>query len=1033
MSDYRIIKIDNENGVIGSNLFDTSGQTVTFSGVTLSNGNVLTGVDSFVTGATMNGNSLELSRNQGLGLLSIDMSQFNDNTDRFVTGSTFNNTTYDLTLHRSGGLGDIISNLSVLASDIFVLSGEYNMSTGVVTYTTNSGTTFEVSGFTTGMTDTYTSAANLNGNTIQFDSNLLGTNLYNVDLTPILSGFTSTDYYVTGATMNSNTLELSRNGLANVTVDLSQFVNTDTNYYVTGQTLNGTILETTRSGGLSTLSTELSGLTNGLGASIALQWKFSTATTSSDPGSKKLSFDDSTLASVTEVYFNDQTNTGFDSSTILDNLDVGDSIYIQQSNDATKYGLFTVNTTPTDEIGWWTVPVTYLDGGISVPSNNAITSVVLFSGPHSTSNYYVTGGTVSGTDLLLSRNGGLNNVTIDTSAYFDNTNYYVTGSTLNGNTLELGRSGGLTTLTTDLSQFIDNTDNFVTGGTMVGNTLVLNRTNSLSAVTVDLSQFDVAANDTHVTGFTYNNTNILTLGRNQGLSDLNVTIEVVSGLTVNGTLNTDVIDFNTSYTGNTIVDGRMYWDTNNGTLSLGMEGGNVLQQIGQESYYYIKNQSGATINNGKVVRASGTLGSSGRILGEYMIADGTIPPKYTLGIATEDIVDGSDGYVTEFGLVRGIDTTGTPYGETWNDGDVLWVSTTIEGGLTNVQPTVPNYNIEMAIVIDSDSNGSLFVRPNRYPHFHDLQEANWTGGSENNLDVIQWNGTTNSFNLTNTPTFNSVSASTFYGDGSNLIGISSTDNYVTGGTMVGKTLVLNRTDALSAVTVDLTDVVSASISVDLTSWTSSGSTYFSDFTHSLNTKDLLVETYDINNDKIIGVDNVEFINNDTIRVFITDNTSSIRTTVIGGNVTSVSGETNTASNIGSGVGVYKTKNAYNLEFKSLSNTDGKLNISGTTTEINIDLSDGVVITNNVVVSGNYTASFGDHIFATGGVTGITISLPPLVANSGEINVKKVDSGVGYVTIDGDGSDTIDDELTVELIEQMESFTLFPSTNGWYII
>jgi hypothetical protein len=48
----------------------------------------------------------------------------------------------------------------------------------------------------------------------------------------------------------------------------------------------------------------------------------------------------------------------------------------------------------------------------------------------------------------------------------------------------------------------------------------------------------------------------------------------------------------------------------------------------------------------------------------------------------------------------------------------------------------------------------------------------------------------------------------FYGDGSNLTGIvGSTDNYVTGATMVGNTLVLNRTDALSAATVDLSQFI----------------------------------------------------------------------------------------------------------------------------------------------------------------------------------------------------------------------------------
>jgi hypothetical protein len=239
-------------------------------------------------------------------------------------------------------------------------------------------------------------------------------------------------------------------------------------------------------------------------------------------------------------------------------------------------------------------------------------------------------------------------------------------------------------------------------------------------------------------------------------------------------LTPDYIDFNTNYTGNTIVEGRMYWDEPNGTISLGMHGGNVLQQIGLEYYYYIKNQSGATIENGRVVRASGTLGSSGRILGEYMIADGSIDGKYTLGIATENITDGEDGYVTEFGLVRGINTTGSLYGETWSDGDILWVSPTTPGGLTNVEPQAPNLKIEMAIVILADSNGSIFVRPHRYPYLKDLQGIIISG--ETSKDILQYNG--GFWENTNSPTFNSLSANTlsattFYGDGSNLTGISS--------------------------------------------------------------------------------------------------------------------------------------------------------------------------------------------------------------------------------------------------------------------
>jgi cytoskeletal protein CcmA (bactofilin family) len=173
----------------------------------------------------------------------------------------------------------------------------------------------------------------------------------------------------------------------------------------------------------------------------------------------------------------------------------------------------------------------------------------------------------------------------------------------------------------------------------------------------------------------------------------------------------DYIDFrNIGTTLPADQQGRIYWDDDNGTLSLGMHGGQVVQQIGLEEFFYVKNQTGVTIPNGSVVRAAGTLGSSGRLLGDLMIADGSIPYYFALGVATEDIVDGDDGYVTQFGLVRGLNTTGSN-GETWNDGDVLYVSPTFSGSLTNIEPEAPNLRLQMAIVISADTNGSIFVRP----------------------------------------------------------------------------------------------------------------------------------------------------------------------------------------------------------------------------------------------------------------------------------------------------------------------------------
>jgi hypothetical protein len=239
------------------------------------------------------------------------------------------------------------------------------------------------------------------------------------------------------------------------------------------------------------------------------------------------------------------------------------------------------------------------------------------------------------------------------------------------------------------------------------------------------------------------------------------------------TLNTfDYIDFNTGYTPTQQV-GRVHWDQDYGTLDVDLEGNNINLKVGLDNLYYIKNQSGSTINKGTVVRAAGTLGSSGRILGDLMIADNTIPHYFTLGIAGENILNGDDGYVYEFGLLKGINTTGTPYGETWADGDILYISPTTAGGLTKVEPIEPNLKIQMAIVIDADSNGSIFIRPDlglNLGDIHNVQTNGATGGDLMSYDYVSgyWEYTKT---LNGDYTISGgLTAATFYGDGSNLTG-----------------------------------------------------------------------------------------------------------------------------------------------------------------------------------------------------------------------------------------------------------------------
>jgi hypothetical protein len=173
-----------------------------------------------------------------------------------------------------------------------------------------------------------------------------------------------------------------------------------------------------------------------------------------------------------------------------------------------------------------------------------------------------------------------------------------------------------------------------------------------------------------------------------------------------------------------VLPRQLKWNQEDGTLDLGLNNGGVVQQIGLETYYRVKNQTGVTIPDGTVVMSVGTLGASGRILIAPAIGDGSVRAKFMLGVTTESIPNGQDGFVTWFGNVRGINTTGSSVGETWVEGDTLWLNPSVAGGFTKVEPSAPNLKIPVAIVIHAATNGNIFVRPNLGSNLSDLHDVN---------------------------------------------------------------------------------------------------------------------------------------------------------------------------------------------------------------------------------------------------------------------------------------------------------------------
>jgi hypothetical protein len=184
--------------------------------------------------------------------------------------------------------------------------------------------------------------------------------------------------------------------------------------------------------------------------------------------------------------------------------------------------------------------------------------------------------------------------------------------------------------------------------------------------------------------------------------------------------------------------GSMYWDAADGnqTLNLVMAGGNVTQQIGEEQFYRIKASS--AITNGQAVMFTGTVGGSGALTGAPASGLTDATSTYFMGVATESIALNGWGYVTVFGLVRGINTTGGA--ESWVDGQILYYNPAVAGGLTKTVPSAPAAKIQVAVVVNAASggSGSLFVRPSINVSLEDLNDVETASASAN--DLLQYDG-----------------------------------------------------------------------------------------------------------------------------------------------------------------------------------------------------------------------------------------------------------------------------------------------------
>ena len=172
--------------------------------------------------------------------------------------------------------------------------------------------------------------------------------------------------------------------------------------------------------------------------------------------------------------------------------------------------------------------------------------------------------------------------------------------------------------------------------------------------------------------------------------------------------------------------GRVAYNPENRTWDFGLLDG-VVGQLFYENFIGGQNDTGLAILDGKVATYAGGIGNSGNIRVELTVANAAENPIMTLGIFTHNVANGGIAAIATGGKVRGIQTDGVNYGEVWTEDQILYKSSTIQGGLTNVPPNAPIPAIPLAVVVAAHAtNGTLEVRPTFPQAYTMLTDVNGT-------------------------------------------------------------------------------------------------------------------------------------------------------------------------------------------------------------------------------------------------------------------------------------------------------------------
>ena len=205
----------------------------------------------------------------------------------------------------------------------------------------------------------------------------------------------------------------------------------------------------------------------------------------------------------------------------------------------------------------------------------------------------------------------------------------------------------------------------------------------------------------------------------------------------------DAVIFDTANPETALPVGGLTWNATESTLDLKLNE-SVTLQVGQEELLKVVNKTGATLNEADFravrIRSVAEGGAQGQRLA-VLLAQGNNDANSatTIGLVTQTILNNQEGFITLSGKVNGINTTGAKSYlglETWADGDILYLSPTQPGYLTNVKPQAPQHTIIVGwVVYAHQNNGKIFVKVDNGYEIDELHNVKINGVTAGDLLV----------------------------------------------------------------------------------------------------------------------------------------------------------------------------------------------------------------------------------------------------------------------------------------------------------